>query len=128
MSRFLPISLLLISATVAATTNLGHPHERSIQAALAPQSHSLLNDSYIIMLNHTIDKSLLDNHFNFLQTVHAEGAYANDVNTGVSQVYDGHVKGYAGRFTERTISRIRAMPEVLYIEKDQVSFVLTVLH
>lgn len=129
MSRVLFLSLLLVSA-IAGPAPPAAPYDtalrqRSTQAALAPviaaQPHPLHNNSYIIMLNHGIDKSLMDNHFNFLQSVHAEDSSPSDVNSGVSQVYDGHVKGYAGRFTEGTISRIRTMPEVLYVEKDQVS-------
>jgi cerevisin len=72
------------------------------------------------MLKHDIDSSLMDNHFNFLQAVHEDSDFAGDENTGVRQVYNGHVKGYAGRFTQGTVNRIREMPEVSYVEKDSV--------
>jgi cerevisin len=81
---------------------------------------SALNDSYIIMLNHDLDSSIMDNHFNFVQSVHEINNFSDDSDSGVRQIYDGHVKGYAGRFTEETINKIREQPEVRFIEKDQV--------
>jgi cerevisin len=79
-----------------------------------------LNDSYIIMLKEDLDSSLMDNHFNFLQAVHEESSFAGDESSGVRQIYDGHIKGYAGRFAEGTINRLREMPEVSFIEKDSI--------
>ena len=39
---------------------------------------------------------------------------------GLSHVYDGHIKGYAGVFSESTLKQLRAMPEVDFIERDQI--------
>ena len=39
---------------------------------------------------------------------------------GVKHIYDGHVKGYAGAFSDAVIDRIRQLPEVDYVEKDQI--------
>jgi cerevisin len=86
----------------------------------AEHQHASLNDSYIVMLKHDLDPSLMDNHFNFLQSVHEENPLDSDSDSGIRQVYDGHIKGYAGRFTEGTISKVREMPEVNYVEKDSL--------
>jgi cerevisin len=136
MSTLFCLSLLVASAVATPLSTPFHdvPRQRS-SLALAPLhpvqpqfQHPSLNDSYIIMLKHDIDPSLMDNHFNFLQSVHEEDSLAGDVNSGVRQIYDGHVKGYAGRFTEQTINRIREMPEVNFIEKDQIVNALEVQH
>jgi len=125
---FLCLSLLVATAVATPLSTPFHdvPTQRS-QLGLAPvhdilpeHQHPSLNDSYIVMLKHDINTALMDNHFNFLQTVHSEGSLAGDDASGVRQVYDGHVKGYSGRFAEDTIQRIREMPEVNYIEKDSI--------
>jgi cerevisin len=126
MSTFLCLSLLIASAvaTPLSTPFQDVPSQRS-PLALAPlyvlgpeHQHVSLNDSYIVMLKHDIDPSLMDNHFNFLQSVHEIDLLDGD--SGVSQIYNGHIKGYAGRFTEGTISKIREMPEVNFVEKDSI--------
>jgi len=122
------LSFLVVStvATPLSTSFYDVPRQRS-SLALAPLhpvqpefQHPSLNDSYIIMLKHDIEPTLMDNHFNFLQSVHQEDSLASDDNSGVRQIYNGHVKGYAGRFTEQTISKIREMPEVTFVERDQI--------
>lgn len=55
-----------------------------------------------------------------MQSVHEENPLDSDSDSGIRQVYDGHIKGYAGRFTEGTISKVREMPEVNYVEKDSL--------
>jgi cerevisin len=79
--------------------------------------HGTVNDSYIIMLKDDLTPSLKENHFNFLQMAHQSDPLM--VDGGVQQVYN-HVSGYAGRFTQGVIDQIRSMPEVDYVEKDQI--------
>jgi cerevisin len=79
--------------------------------------HGTVNDSYIIMLKDDLAPSLKENHFNFLQMAHQADPLL--VDGGVRHVYS-HVSGYAGRFTEGVIDQIRSMPEVDYVEKDQI--------
>ena len=57
---------------------------------------------------------------NFLQDIQSEDPLVGDDLSGVRHVYDGLLTGYAGRFTASVINRIRASPEVAYIEKDQL--------
>ncbi|KZT03928.1 uncharacterized protein LAESUDRAFT_728628, partial [Laetiporus sulphureus 93-53] len=60
------------------------------------------------------------NHLNFLQSVHEAYPLMDDTDGGLTHVYDGHIKGYAGKFSEGTVHRIRQMPEVDYVELDQI--------
>ena len=43
-----------------------------------------------------------------------------DAFAGLTHVYDGHILGYAGKFSKNVIDHIRMMPEVDYVEHDQV--------
>ena len=55
------------------------------------------------MLKDDLHTSALDNHFNFLQATHEEDPPLAQGPTGISQVYDRHLKGYAGRFTDAVV-------------------------
>ncbi|KAI0944092.1 hypothetical protein AcV7_002010 [Taiwanofungus camphoratus] len=127
---FLILSLLTVSLAAAGYANplSTYPHdisrERSAIAyapmVVADHPHGTVNNSYIIMLKDDIAPVLLQNHLNFVQTVHSEESLLSDFEGGLSHVYDGHIKGYAGKFTQGTIERIRQMPEVEYVEMDQI--------
>jgi len=119
---------ILITSVIATPLSTPHdiPSQRS-PLALAP-FHTLqaehpdrvLNNSYIIVLKDDLHSSALDNHFNFLQAAHEEDPLLVEGSVGISQVYNGHLKGYAGRFTDSVVQRIREMPEVAYVEQDSV--------
>ena len=119
---------ILITSVIATPLSTPHdfPRQRS-PLALAPfhtlqaeHQDKVLNNSYIIMLKDDIHTSAVDNHFNFLQSAHDEDPLLADGPVGISQVYNGHLKGYAGRFTDSVIQRIREMPEVAYVEQDSI--------
>ncbi|KAF9784070.1 peptidase S8/S53 domain-containing protein [Thelephora terrestris] len=119
---------LLITSVIATPLSTPHdiPRERS-PLALAPfhtlqaeQPDKVLNHSYIVMLKDDLHSSTVDNHFNFLQAAHEEDPLLIDGPVGISQVYNGHLKGYAGRFTDAVVQRIREMPEVAYVEQDSI--------
>ena len=61
----------------------------------------------------------MGNHFNFLQAAHSEDPLLDD-GSGIRHVYDSHIKGYAGRFTDVVLQKIREQPEVDYVERDQI--------
>jgi cerevisin len=44
----------------------------------------------------------------------------DDVKSGICHVFDEGVRGYTGMFTESVVDKIREMPEVDYVEKDQI--------
>ena len=95
--------------------------------ALAPllveeHPHGTVDNSYIVMLKSHTSPLLMENHMNFLMQTHQEHPLVADdsLETGLRHVWDSHIKGYAGTFSEKVIERIRQMPEVDYVEKDQV--------
>ena len=82
--------------------------------------HGTINNSYIVMLKDDLPDSLMQNHLNFLMAAHNADPLVGDDMAGISQIYDGHIHGYAGRFTTDVVDQIRKMPEVAYVEKDQI--------
>ncbi|TFK45033.1 peptidase S8/S53 domain-containing protein [Crucibulum laeve] len=128
MTILIQWSILAVSlASSALSTPLSTPqHDIPARSpiALAPlvadsHPHGSVNNSYIVVLKDNIPADLRNNHFNFLTSAHAEDPLFDDL-SGVQQVYEGHIYGYSGRFTPRVVDKIRAMPEVAYVEKDQI--------
>ena len=78
--------------------------------------YGTINDSYVVVLKDDISSSLLSNHLNLLSTIQQ----ADDRELELHHVYDGVIKGYAGRFSDAALHHIRSMPEVDYIERDQI--------
>ncbi|KAG5646212.1 hypothetical protein DXG03_004038 [Asterophora parasitica] len=128
MTSFIKWSLVAISlvSSAAATPLSTPPHNPpsyNSPLTLAPlvineHPKGSLNNSYIVILKHDVSQSLKANHFNFLQTAYSDDSLPD---SGIQQVYDGHrISGYAGRFSDDTVQRLRAMPEVAYIEQDQI--------
>ncbi|KIP08998.1 hypothetical protein PHLGIDRAFT_87290 [Phlebiopsis gigantea 11061_1 CR5-6] len=113
------------AATPLSTNPHGVPRERSM-FSMAPlhideHPHGSVNNSYIVMLKPKTGSDVLQNHMNFVQFAHQESQLAgDDIVGGLQHVYDSHVKGYSGAFSEAVIDRIRQLPEVDYVEKDQI--------
>ncbi|KAF8058777.1 peptidase S8/S53 domain-containing protein [Lyophyllum atratum] len=129
MTTFAKWSLVALSlGSLASSTPLStSPHvspSYNSPLTLAPfvvsdHPHGSVNNSYIVVLKHDLPQSLKTNHFNFLEMAHSEDPLSGD--SGIQQVYDSHViSGYAGLFSEGVVQRLRAMPEVAYIEQDQI--------
>jgi len=121
-------SLSLTASSVATPLSTSHNCSASqgTPLVLAPlhtveheASYGLINDSYIVILKKDMPLAALDDHYNFLETAHAEDPHL-DGNGGIRHVFDSHIKGYAGKFTDRVLQRIREMPEVDYVERDQI--------
>ena len=119
---------ILITSTVATPPLTSHDTPKQKPPFTLAPFHTLpaehqdkvLNNSYIIIFKDDLHTSAIDSHFNFLQIAHEEDPLLTDGPVGISQIYDGHLKGYAGHFTEVVIQRIREMPEVAYIEQDSI--------
>ena len=90
----------------------------------AQHPDKVLNNSYIVVLKDDLHSSAMGNHFNFLQAAHEEDNLLADGPVDMSQVDNGHLEGYAGRFTDTVIQRIREMPEVAYLEQASVAHAL----
>ncbi|KAJ6582338.1 peptidase S8/S53 domain-containing protein [Mycena capillaripes] len=83
--------------------------------------HAVINDSYIVVLKKDFASAAhLENHFNFLQWVEGEHPLLGNVGVGIRHIYDGVLRGYAGRFSQSAMQQLRGMPEVDYIEHDRV--------
>jgi cerevisin len=123
-------TLLAVALGAAASPLSTNPHDvprgRS-PFAVAPllaeeHPHGTVDNSYIVMLKSHTSPLLMENHMNFLIQAHQEHPLVTDnsLETGLRHVWDSHIKGYAGTFSEGVIERIRQMPEVDYVEKDQI--------
>ncbi|KAF5383498.1 hypothetical protein D9757_006134 [Collybiopsis confluens] len=79
--------------------------------------HGTVNNSYIVVMRKDFQSPvLLNNHLNFLQTKHIESPHVGE-NSGLRHVYEF---GYAGYFHDDVIDQVRALPEVDYVERDQI--------
>jgi cerevisin len=131
MSPILSISLLSLSlaaSTLATPLSTSHHYDvhKGSPFVIAPiltteheAPHGLVNNSYIIMLKKDLPQAAMDNHYNFLHAAHAEDPLLED-ESGIRHVFDSHIKGYAGKFSDSVLQRIREMPEVDYVERDQI--------
>jgi len=74
------------------------------------------------MLKDGVPLNIMTNHFNFLMMANEAHPLLVDgkEESTVRHIYDGHIKGYAGKFSDQLVARIREMPEVDYIEHDQI--------
>ena len=98
-------------------------------ANMAPlfQSANAIDDHYIVVFHpHAQD---VDAHHSWLTSLHQRNKRdqvvmrADGLLGAIKHTYDiaeGAVRGYAGRFDERVIERIREHPDVAYVERDQV--------
>ncbi len=120
------LSLALSSLATPLSTSHNYDVRQGSPLVLAPlhtaeheAPHGLISDSYIVMLKKDLPLAALDNHYNFIQSAHAEDPHLDD-DSGIRHVFDSHIKGYTGKFTDRVLQRIREMPEVAYVERDQI--------
>jgi cerevisin len=113
-----------ILATPLSTNSYNIPNRPQLNVAplmVSEHPHGTINNSYIVVLRDELPQAVVQNHLNFLQFAHASDSFLGDAFAeGVRHIYDGHLKGYAGEFTENVIEQIRRMPEVDFIEKDQI--------
>lgn len=126
LTKWSLVAISLVSVAYASPLSTSPHFSPSYRTSLslAPlvvteHPHGTLNDSYIVIFKNDILPSLKENHFNFLQAAHEADPLLSD-NSGIQQVYDGHINGYAGRFTSQVIDQLRTMPEVAYVEQDQI--------
>ncbi|VDC05092.1 unnamed protein product [Peniophora sp. CBMAI 1063] len=129
MTYSTPLLALALAASAAATPLSTHANpaaRSSYPFALAPlhvaeheAPHGLVNNSYIIMFKKDVPLAAFDNHFNFLQSAHEEDPLLGD-DSGLRHVWNSNLRGYAGKFSDSVLQRIRSMPEVDFVERDQI--------
>ncbi|KAG8693631.1 serine protease [Ceratobasidium sp. 394] len=84
---------------------------------------ALIPNQYIVVLKPEATVKDVHAHTLLVQEHHEADPLAGS--PGLTHVYDGDLKGYAGRFSDGTLDKIRALPEVDYIEPDQVVYAIT---
>ena len=118
-----------VAAGPLSTSHLAGHNNAGRTLTLAPVllphpevAHNAINNSYIVVLK---KGAALDDH-----VMAAQDAHASSTDTafqgGIRHVYDSHIKGYAGLFSQSTLEQLRAMPEVDYIEQDQLVYAVDV--
>jgi len=70
------------------------------------------------MLKEDVSPKLKDNHLNFLHNLHSSDPLVGSF-AGIQKVYEG-IHGYSGHFPDSVIEQLRTLPEVDYIERDQI--------
>ncbi|KAJ3996572.1 peptidase S8/S53 domain-containing protein [Lentinula boryana] len=120
-SSLLALSLAASAYTSPLSTNYhATPAQRSssLPAPLIEEDHvyGTINNSYIVKFRDDLSPALAANHLNLLQTKHAESPLAGE-DSGLRHVFNF---GYTGYFHDDVIDQVRALPEVEYVERDQV--------
>ncbi|KAG9079588.1 serine protease, partial [Ceratobasidium sp. UAMH 11750] len=109
------IGLLIVSA-------LGSPLTSNARVdGLAPvisSSDAFIPDQYIVVLKPEATVQDVHAHTALIRQFHEAAPLTNS--SRLTHVYDTVLKGYAGKFSNRTLDMIRALPDVDYIERDQV--------
>jgi cerevisin len=111
-----------VTSTPLSTNSFYSPPQRA-PLALAPlfaegHRYGSINNSYIVMLKKDTPSYMMQNHMNFLQVAHESEPLVDD-GFAIKHVYDD-MNGYAGRFSEKVVDQLRAMPEVDFVERDQI--------
>ena len=127
MYRLLSVFGGLVGLTTAShahsTPSTTNPKQVSLAPLLEPPtgSHHIKN-AYIIVFKKDISPTAFDAHMNFIQN-ELQHAQVDDglqeIGQRLDDVYTDVIKGYAGTFAPSTINKIRARPEVNYVEVDQ---------
>jgi cerevisin len=108
-----------LAAGVSSTPLFGASSGKSMLTPLVDNHrYGFINNSYIVVLRAETPAAVIQNHFNFLAAAHQGQSLVND-GFAIGHVYD-HIHGYSGRFSTDSIERLREMPEVEFIERDQI--------
>ncbi|KAJ7736851.1 peptidase S8/S53 domain-containing protein [Mycena metata] len=118
----LALSLVTSVAGTPLSTNAFYVPPQRDPLALAPfaqqERYGSINNSYIVVLKPDTHPQVMENHFNFLRLAHQSQPLVDD-SFAIKHVYPD-IKGYAGRFSEDAVNQLRSMPEVDFVEKDQI--------
>ncbi|CAE6354456.1 unnamed protein product [Rhizoctonia solani] len=83
---------------------------------------AIIPNQYIVVLKPEATLDDLNSHAMAVQS-HDEASPLTD-GPGLTHIFDGVLKGVAGKFSDATLDKIRAMPEVEYVERDQVVYAI----
>ncbi|CAE6425211.1 unnamed protein product, partial [Rhizoctonia solani] len=127
---------IAVAAVLLAVPALGTPLSTSTEPLirgnvglnLAPLiSHptaeqAIIPNQYIVVLKPEASFDDLNAHATAVQSHDETNPLADG--PGLMHIFDGALKGVAGKFSDATLDRIRAMPEVEYVERDQVVYTI----
>ncbi|TDL17986.1 hypothetical protein BD410DRAFT_901059 [Rickenella mellea] len=129
MSSILCLTLLSASSLIFASPLSTAPLlPRSRQSLLpaplhappASHHHNIINNSYIVTFRDDVNPGAFAAHFSFLQNVQLTNPL-HGVEEGLKHIWDSDIiKGYAGSFSTETVDLIRSLPEVDFVEHDQI--------
>lgn len=113
------VGFLIVSCAYATPVSPGNSLA-PLHVGITPGTQ--ISDSYIVVLQDSAD---ISTHASFVQTLHRFDApsASRPNSTGLTHIYDGPIKGYSGKFSNDTMTKIRALPDVNYVEQDQVMHV-----
>ncbi|KAI1005158.1 Alkaline protease 2 [Podosphaera aphanis] len=129
MRGLIGLSLLPLLASTAPTLHtevIGDVYSNSLNSAQIP-------DSYIIVFKEHVDDASATDHHNWVKQIHSQGEVERtelrkrsqsplmtSTFEGLKHTYNiaGNFLGYAGHFDESVIEKVRAHPDVEYVEKD----------
>lgn len=129
MSRLLQwsfLAVIIVSSVVSTPLSTGpilnvEPSSMTLAPlVVVDHPHGTVNNSYIVLLKDDLPPSIMNSHMSFLLAAHNDDPLVGDDLAGINHIYEGHITGYAGRFTDKVIEQIRRMPEVQFVEKDQI--------
>ncbi|KAG8702516.1 serine protease, partial [Ceratobasidium sp. 394] len=114
--------MLTVVVGLLAASALGSPLAPNARVdGLAPvisSSDAFIPNQYIVVLKPGSTAADVRAHTALAQQFHAVAPLTNT--SGLTHVYDTVLKGYAGKFSDRALDMIRALPDVDYIERDQI--------
>src|SRR6202167_1903692 len=124
MNTVIRWSLLVIStaaAYVSYSPSTSSYHDLPLRFSVAPapliepdDPHKTINNAYIVIFKKDIPTALTQNHLDFVRAAHALDPLVEDALSGVNNIYEGYLNGYAGRFTDAVIAHVRYMYAVAY--------------
>ncbi|KAJ7122074.1 peptidase S8/S53 domain-containing protein [Mycena epipterygia] len=124
------LAILRAAALVTAVPMIEDITIKITRAPLAPffdhHRYGTIKNSYIVMLKQGAPTEALQNHFNFLQAAHEADSLVNDSfaddSFAIGHVYnvDSGIRGYSGRFSQGAVNKLHALPEVDFVEQDQI--------
>jgi len=83
---------------------------------------AIIPNQYIVVLKPEATLDDLNSHAMAVQSHDEENPLTGG--PGLMHIFDGAIKGVAGKFSDATLDKIRAMPEVEYVERDQVVYAI----
>jgi len=111
-----------VSATPLSTSPFVRPDAQRTAVGVASfhehQRYGHVNNSYIVVLKKDTPAAVMQNHFNLLQSAHELHPLSDDA-WSVGHVYD-HLGGYSGKFSPQAVEQLRSLPEVDFVERDQI--------